>query len=184
MSESKQGGVLAPRDPSAPDVPSPDRRFAADEIDAILRRAAQAEQSAHVPAKHDLTVTELMEVAREVGLDPLAVRKSASIERVGRGGALAATPRCPRSTRSARDHARGPAQRPPGLCPRGGQGSRPLRRHSGGRARALRMARKSRRGAHDRDGVRRGSRATSRSWPTARVTTWSTGFSGCSVRSV
>ena len=91
MSESKQGGVLAPRDPSAPDVPSPDRRFAADEIDAILRRAAQAEQSAHVPAKHDLTVTELMEVAREVGLDPLAVRKSASIERVGRGGALAAT---------------------------------------------------------------------------------------------
>lgn len=69
--------------------------FAADEIDAILRRAAQAEQSAHVPAKHDLTVTELMEVAREVGLDPLAVRKSASIERVGRGGALAATPGAP-----------------------------------------------------------------------------------------
>ena len=69
--------------------------FAADEIDAILRRAAQAEQSAHVPAKHDLTVTELMEVAREVGLDPLAVCRSASIERVGRGGALAATPGAP-----------------------------------------------------------------------------------------
>ena len=66
-------------------------RISAGEIDAILRRASQSEQSPHVSAKHDLTVTELMEVAREVGLDPLAVRRSASIEKVGGTGALAAT---------------------------------------------------------------------------------------------
>ena len=42
------------------------------------------------PAQHGLTVTELMDVAREVGLDPLAVRRSASIEQVGGTGALAA----------------------------------------------------------------------------------------------
>jgi len=68
-----------------------ERRVRAEEFDAILRRAAQSEQSPHVPAKHDLTVTELMEVAREVGLDPLAVRRSASIEKVGGTGTLAAT---------------------------------------------------------------------------------------------
>jgi len=43
-----------------------------------------------VAAKHDLTLTELMEVAREVGLDPLAVRRSASIESVAGTGVLAA----------------------------------------------------------------------------------------------
>ncbi len=68
---------------------SESRQFAASEIDAILRRATQSEQTPHVPAKHDLTVTELMEVAREVGLDPLAVRRSASIEKIGGTGALA-----------------------------------------------------------------------------------------------
>ena len=68
-----------------------ERRVRAEEFDAILRRAAQSEQSPHLAAKHDLTVTELMEVAREVGLDPLAVRRSASIERVAGTGALAAT---------------------------------------------------------------------------------------------
>jgi len=68
-----------------------EKRIHAEEFDAILRRAAQSEQSPHVPAKHDLTVTELMEVAREVGLDPLAVRRSASIEQVGGTSALAAT---------------------------------------------------------------------------------------------
>ncbi len=87
MSESQSTGLPAPRERPGPVA---DRRFSAGEIDAILRRAAQSEESAHVPAKHDLTVTELMEVAREVGLDPLAVRRSASIERVGRSGALAA----------------------------------------------------------------------------------------------
>ncbi len=70
---------------------SESRRFAAGEIDAILRRAAQSEQTPHVPAKHDLTVTELMEVAREVGLDPMAVRRSASIEKIGGTSALAMT---------------------------------------------------------------------------------------------
>lgn len=95
MSESKHGSVLALRNPSAPSEPSRDRRFSAGEIDAILRRAAQSEESAHVPAKHDLTVTELMEVAHEVGLDPLAVRRSASIERVGTKRRAASDSRCP-----------------------------------------------------------------------------------------
>ncbi len=91
MSESKHGGVPARRDEPGPAAPSSGRRFPAGEIDAILRRAAKSEESRHVPAQHDLTVTELMEVARDVGLDPLAVRRSASIEKVGGTGALAAT---------------------------------------------------------------------------------------------
>ena len=91
MSESKHGGVPAPRDQPPPAPPSQERRFAAGEIDAILRRAVQSEQSPYVPAKHDLSMTELMEVAREVGLDPLAVRRSASIEKTGKDGALAVT---------------------------------------------------------------------------------------------
>ena len=57
----------------------------------ILSRAAQSEQSPHVPTRHDLTVTDLIEVPREVSLDPLTVCRSASIERVAETGALAAT---------------------------------------------------------------------------------------------
>jgi len=90
MSESKQGGVPARRDERGPATPSRGRRFPAGEIDRILRGAAKSEQSPHVPAQHGLTVTELMEVAREVVLDPLAVRRPASIEQVGGTGALAA----------------------------------------------------------------------------------------------
>ena len=91
MSESKHGGVPAPREQPGPALPSPGRRLAVGEIDAILRRAAQSEHSPYLPVKHDLTVTELMEVAREVGLDPMAVRRSASIDEVGGSGALAVT---------------------------------------------------------------------------------------------
>ncbi len=90
MSAPKHSGIPARRDQPEPPAPSPGRRFPAGEIDTILRRAAKSEQSPHVPAQHGLTVTELMDVAREVGLDPLAVRRSASIEQVGGTGALAA----------------------------------------------------------------------------------------------
>ena len=103
MSKSEHGGVPARRDPPGPPPATPPasppavppasqaRRLPTDEADAILRRAARSEQSAYVPAKHDLTVAELMEVAREVGFDPLAVRRSASIENVAGSGAFAAT---------------------------------------------------------------------------------------------
>ena len=40
-----------------------ERRVRADEFDVILRRAAQSERSPLVPARPDLTVTELMEVS-------------------------------------------------------------------------------------------------------------------------
>jgi len=91
MDEPDRASVPANRKATRPLVPAPGRRLRADEVDAILRRASQSEQSPHVPAKDDLTVAELMEIARAVGLDALAVRRSASIEAVAARGAMAAT---------------------------------------------------------------------------------------------
>jgi len=123
----EHSSIPARRDQPGPPAPSPGRRFPAGEIDTVLRRAAKSEQSPHVPAQHNLTVAELMEVAREVGLDPLAVRRSASIEKVGGTGALAAILGAPDRREVRADHARGPAGRSSWLGTRGGQRSRQLR---------------------------------------------------------
>lgn len=68
-----------PRDRDlVPEVP--ERRLAAHEVVAILRRASTAEVRGEVPARHDLTLRDLMEVAGEAGLDPAAVRRAAAVE--------------------------------------------------------------------------------------------------------
>ena len=57
----------------------PARRFADEEVAAILRRASVRELGADLPSPHDPTLSDLMAAAAEVGLDPGEVRRAAAV---------------------------------------------------------------------------------------------------------
>ena len=71
----------------------PERRFNEEEVAAIFQRATEAQQSSHAPAPvadgragtgGGLTLSELQEIGREVGIPPELVRHAAtSIDQVG-----------------------------------------------------------------------------------------------------
>jgi hypothetical protein len=57
---------------------SQERRFTDREVQVILRRASNAETSPHLPTRDGPTLSDLVEAAREVGLDVDAVRRAAA----------------------------------------------------------------------------------------------------------
>lgn len=82
---NEHGGVPAPS--SGGGAP---QRFGEREVADILRRAADAETRPDLPAPHDPTLGDLMEAARQVGLDPAEVRRAAAVRPQGPRGATGA----------------------------------------------------------------------------------------------
>jgi len=66
-----------------------ERKLVPAEVDSILEIAARREGSTTLPARRDVTVSQLMEAAAEVGLDPAEVRRAAALVPVPSGGPLA-----------------------------------------------------------------------------------------------
>ncbi len=70
---------------------SPARHLSPEEVSVILRRASLVETASGLPAPLDPTVEDLVEAAREVGMDPALVRRAAAVSPVpetGLAGAL------------------------------------------------------------------------------------------------
>jgi hypothetical protein len=67
--------------PASGETPPPDpaRRFTGGEVSDILRRAADAEGRSDLPAATGVTLDDLLEAARQAGLDPDVVRRSSAI---------------------------------------------------------------------------------------------------------
>jgi hypothetical protein len=65
--------------PAPPPGAGAPRRFREDEVASILRLAADAESAPPVPTAYDPTLADLMEAARQAGLDPAEVRRAAAV---------------------------------------------------------------------------------------------------------
>ena len=83
---TEDGTVLPAPTPGGDQAPPRSRRFTPEEADEVLRIAAAREVRAGVPSPHDSTLEDLMVAAAEVGLDPAAVRRAASIVPAPGGG--------------------------------------------------------------------------------------------------
>jgi hypothetical protein len=99
--------------PEGTGAPARSRRFTSEEVDEVLRLAAPQEVRAGVPSPHDATLEDLMVAAAEVGLDPAAVRRAASIVPAPKGGLAALILGAPdrRQVRAILDDASLPAER-------------------------------------------------------------------------
>jgi hypothetical protein len=84
-----EGGTHLPARGGSAGASGSVRRFREDEVAAILRRAADVEVRADLPAAGDATLEDLMRAAEEAGLDPAEVRRAAAMLPPSGGGAAA-----------------------------------------------------------------------------------------------
>ena len=105
MSDEDSAGLPIPAEREGAQVPAGDsHRLRDSEIDLILKRAAQSDESPSLPRRYDLTVADLMVVASEVGLDPAAVRRAAAIQPIVNDGPLTWIPGAPTSSAAQATH--------------------------------------------------------------------------------
>jgi len=78
--------VTAPEGDGRAGPAGPARRLSSGEVSAILQRASLVETHVALPAPYDPTVEDLVQAAREVGLDPALVRRAAAVVPVPESG--------------------------------------------------------------------------------------------------